>query len=308
MIISLPEEIRTCREGFRTLGELCANCLGCDDTVVKFDCSEMRFVDANLCAALGVVFKRLASVGKSVGVVGEIKPEVREILTYNNFLSCAVYGEKTMLPDPEELEFSEKLFLPYWNYSIDEAKGFIKGYARKLIANKWMPVMTEGVRTKMIESLGELFNNAKVHAESRFGVFVCGKYSPKRQTLSFTISDAGIGFRERLARDFNFSGNSSDAIDWAMKPKNTVKRTDEPGGLGLKLLHEFVWLNGGRMIIASDAGYFELSNGEPVLVEFEHPFPGTIVSLEVNAADSQSYSLKTESVNNGERTYANSNN
>lgn len=305
MTISLPDEIRTCRDGIRVLGKLCAECLRCDDTVVKFDCSELRFVDANLCAALGVVFKRLAYAGKSVGIAGEIKPEVREILTCNNFLSCAIHGEKTTLPDPEELEFSEKLFLPYWNYTVDEAKGFIKGYARKLMASKWMPMMSEGVRVKMIESLGELFNNAKVHAESRFGVFVCGKFSPKRQKLSFTISDAGIGFRERLVRDFKFSGNSSNAIAWALRPKNTVKRTDEPGGLGLKLLHEFIWLNGGRMIIASDAGYFELSHRETVLVEFDHPFPGTIVSLEVNAADAQSYSLKTESVNNGEHAYAN---
>ena len=308
MRVVLPGEIRTCHEGFRLLGDIYARSSGNDDAVVEFDCSELRFVDANLCAALGVIFDRLTNRGKRISIAGTIKQEVGEILAHNNFLSCAVKRERTMVPDPEELEFSDKVFFPYWNYDIHEAKSFIKGYARKLIASKWMPLMTDGVREKMIESLGELFNNVKVHAESRFGVSVCGKYSPKRRTLAFTIADAGIGFRERLSRDCGFKGNASDAINWALIPKNTAKHTNEPGGLGLKILNEFIFLNDGRMIIASDAGYYELSHRRVIREEFKCPFPGTVVSLEVNAADVQSYRLKTESVNNGEQANANSGN
>lgn len=305
MTLFLPEEIRTSREGFKIFGDLFAQCCKSEDCEVELNGTKLKFLDANLCAVLGVVIKRLSDIGKRISLMGEIKTEVRDILHCNNFMSCAVYGDNGALPDPEQLEFSDKLFFPYWNYSIDEAKGFIKGYARKLITTQWMPVMTDGVRAKIIESLGELFNNAKVHAESTFGVFVCGKYSPKRQTLSFTISDAGIGFRERLARDCRFSGNASDAIDWALKPRNTAKNTNEPGGLGLKILNEFIRLNGGRMIIASDSGYYELSHGNVIQDEFQFPFPGTVVSLEVNTADTQSYRLKTESVNNGGQAYAN---
>ena len=308
MTITLPDEIRTCNDGFRALSEVYAESCGHEDGEVEFDCAGLRFVDANLCAALGVVFERIIDSGKRIKIAGKIKQEVSEILRCNNFLSWAITRDNITFPDPEELEFSDKLFFPYWNYGVYEAKNFVKGYARKLIANKWMPIMTDGVRTKMIESLGELFNNAKVHAESSHGVFVCGKYSPKRQVLAFTISDAGIGFRERLSRDWHFNGSATEAIDWALTPKNTVKKTSEPGGLGLKILKEFIWLNNGRMVIVSDSGYFELSHREVVREEFEFPFPGTVVSPEVNAADTQSYSLKTESVNNGGQDNANSGN
>lgn len=306
MTITLPDEIRTCKDGFRALGEVYAESCGCEDAVVEIDCSMLRFVDANLCASLGVVFERIVAIGKRIKIIGEIKQEVSEILQCNNFLSWVRKSDNVTLPDPEELEFSDKLFFPYWNYGVHEAKSFIKGYARKLIANKWMPIMTDGVRTKMIESLGELFNNAKVHAESTHGVFVCGRYCPRRQVLAFTISDAGIGFRERLLRDGCFEGCATDAIDWALTPKNTAKNTIEPGGLGLKILNEFISLNDGRMIIVSDAGYYELSHRKVVREDFNFPFPGTVVSLEVNAADTQAYSLKTESVNNGEQANANS--
>ena len=308
MTITLPGEIRTCKEGFRVLGEVYAESCEREDAVVEFDCAGLHFVDANLCAALGVVFEQISANGKHIKISGEIKQEVGEILRCNNFLSWAIKSDNIILPDPEELEFSDKLFFPFWNYSVYEAKSFVKGYARKLIANKWMPIMTDGVRAKMIESLGELFNNAKVHAESTHGVFVCGKYSPKRQALAFTISDSGIGFRERLLRDWRFEGSAIAAINWALAPKNTVKNTSEPGGLGLKILNEFIWLNDGRMVIVSDTGYYELSHRKVVREEFKFPFPGTVVSLEVNAADTQSYSLKTESVNNGEQANANSSN
>ena len=46
----------------------------------------------------------------------------------------------------------------------------------------------------------------------------------------------------------------SAAIEWAMKGRNTTRSGDVPGGLGLKILKEFIQLNGGRLSIVDHIG------------------------------------------------------
>ena len=67
-----------------------------------------------------------------------------------------------------------------------------------------------------------------------------------------------------------------------------------PGGLGLKLLCEFIDLNGGCIQIVSDAGYWRRSGRQTAVTKLNHPFPGTVVSVEINTADTESYSLASE--------------
>lgn len=78
-----------------------------------------------------------------------------------------------------------------------------------------------------------------------------------------------------------------------MRDANTT-RSGESGGLGLKLIREFVSLNKGRIVIVSDAGYWELQNGQVTKEDFIYAFPGTIVLIEINTADTKSYALKSE--------------
>ena len=66
-----------------------------------------------------------------------------------------------------------------------------------------------------------------------------------------------------------------------------------PGGLGLKLLREFVRLNEGRIQIVSDRGYWECDTNGENAVRMEQSFPGTVV-LEINTADTKSSYLKSE--------------
>lgn len=85
-----------------------------------------------------------------------------------------------------------------------------------------------------------------------------------------------------------------DAIIWATTERHTTKEDSLPGGLGLKLLIDFIDLNGGRIQIVSDAGYWQQKSGESVTKQLRHPFPGTVVSLEINTADTKVYRLTPE--------------
>ncbi len=79
-----------------------------------------------------------------------------------------------------------------------------------------------------------------------------------------------------------------------MTGTNTTKSGPVPGGLGLKLLQEFVRKNNGSIIIASGQGYWELRQNRKTLRHLELPFPGTVVNIELNTADTSAYYLTSE--------------
>lgn len=78
-----------------------------------------------------------------------------------------------------------------------------------------------------------------------------------------------------------------------MRDKNTTRRK-KTGGLGLKLIREFIHFNKGKIIVVSDAGYWSLNKGEIEKNEFSFSFPGTVVLIEINTDDDSYYSLKSE--------------
>ena len=92
----------------------------------------------------------------------------------------------------------------------------------------------------------------------------------------------------------NLELSAVEAINWAMKGRNTTKKGPIPGGLGLKLLRDFIEINKGRIQIVSDLAYWEFTEGAVSTKEFSTPFTGTAVNIEINTADTQSYCLASE--------------
>ena len=75
------------------------------------------------------------------------------------------------------------------------------------------------------------------------------------------------------------------------------KRGPIPGGLGLKLLREFIQKNHGRLTVVSDKGYWEQHpDGNLEMTRMINPFPGTVVNIEINTSDQKTYVLSTEQV------------
>jgi hypothetical protein len=95
-----------------------------------------------------------------------------------------------------------------------------------------------------------------------------------------------------------FFGNqeigSVPAIRWALKGGHTTKTGNQPGGLGLKFLHDFARLNKGRIHIVSRFGFYEFNAGEESFAKMDGDYPGTVVTLEVNTADTAAYRLASE--------------
>src|SRR5690606_30003974 len=114
-------------------------------------------------------------------------------------------------------------------------------------------------------------------------------FFPNRHLLNFSVVDLGIGIQANVEKHTGVHFAPQTAIVWATEARNTTKRGGIPGGLGLKLLREFISLNGGRIQIVSDSGYWQQTKDKTMSRQLQYAFPGTVVTIEINTADKQSY-------------------
>ena len=151
--------------------------------------------------------------------------------------------------------------------------------------------MSPALKGKFFEGIDELFANSALHSKSSLPITVCGQFFPKSRLLDFAIVDGGRGIAGSVSSTGRRFPNEADAIDWAMQPGNTTREGDIPGGLGSEILREFIALNGGRLIIASGAGFWCQKGNSVIKSPLRHSFPGTTVILEINTSDRNKYDL-----------------
>ena len=251
---------------------------------ITIDMQATTWFDADMCAVLGAI---LYSLGKNLNEINlvNIDPNVERILSKNGFLSH--YG-KEKIPDRWGTTIA------YQRLDVDDDRYFSDYIENELIHRSEMPDMSLGLLKKFRESIFEIFSNAVLHSRTRLGIFSCGQFFPKRDRLDFTVADLGVGIRQNIKDCTGYDFSPQDAILWATKGNNTTKRDNVPGGLGLKLLGEFIDLNKGCIQIVSDAGYWRRKGERTVVEKLKYPFPGTVVNVEINTADTSSYSLASE--------------
>ena len=290
MRFSLPR-IRHNYSSFETLAYLYAQTKGIILDDIEIDMRATDWFDADMCAAFGAILYSLGNRLNEVSLV-HIPQRVERILSKNGFLSH--YG-RARIPDQYETTIA------YRRFDIEDDHYFADYIERELIYRSEIPEMSSALLKKFRESIFEIFSNAVLHSRTDLGIFSCGQFFPKRNRLDFTVADLGVTMLENIKNytESEFSSEEAitspeEAITWATKEGHTTKRGKLPGGLGLKILCDFINLNGGCLQIVSDAGYWQLKNNEVVTKRLTYSFPGTIVSVEINTADTGVYVLTSE--------------
>jgi hypothetical protein len=253
-------------------------------SAIDIDMSSTTWFDADMCAPFGAILYRLGSNLNTVQITN-IPDAVGEILSKNGFLSH--YG-RGKIPD------TWGTTIPYQRFDVKDDRYFASYIEQEFVHRPEMPNMSPGLIKKFKESVFEIFSNAVLHSQTQLGIFSCGQYFPKRHCLDFAVADLGIGIRENVRIHTGIDITAPEAIDWATKGRNTTKRGPIPGGLGLKLLREFIKLNRGSLQIVSDRGYWKLEKDQVSTSPLKAPFPGTIVTIEINTSGQQSYRLSSE--------------
>ena len=277
------DDIRCDYRGFQRLIELAdtTSQLAFDELIL--DMSQATWFDANMSAPLGAILYRIGRRVNSVTPTN-VSPRVNQILRKNGFLS--VYGQEKV-PDTNETT------IEYRRFETKDDR-FFATYIENNFVGKGLPAMSEGLHKRLRESIFEIFSNAVIHSETRYGIFACGQFFPTKNYLNFSIADLGIGIRQNIKNSLGLDMPADEAIKWATEDSNTTKTGSIPGGLGLKLLSEFITQNKGSIQIVSDRGYWQLLGGRVTTNKFKCPFPGTVVNIRINTADTSAYCLVSE--------------
>ena len=271
-------------EGFSALTRLYSQTRDCLFENIEIDMRSVDWFDADMCSVFGAILYSLGSDLNNVALTN-ISPPVEQILSKNGFL--VHYGQAWNIVDHWETTIS------YNRFDIGEDRYFSDYIDNEFINREEIPQMSHALLKKFREGLFEIFNNAMIHSGTKLGVFSCGQFFPNRNRLNFTVVDLGIGIRKKVSDYLELDISPEQAIEWATEGTNTTKK-DTPGGLGLRLLCDFIDLNGGRIQIASDAGYWCRENRNAITRQLDHPLLGTAVNLEINTADTRSYRLSHE--------------
>jgi hypothetical protein len=268
--------IRSDFAGFSRLGRLHEELLAYRSSNIKIDLSRVAWLDAHLAAPLLIVLRRAGTRGNTFEFINA-QPDVALTLRKNRFFArAATDTHQTTMPTTE--------------FSLTEGVKFSL-YAKRHLNRKEVPDMSPALRGKFYEGIDELFANSALHSNATISLAVCGQFYPRNRRLDFTLADGGRTIAGCL-RDSKIGPYSDDrAIAWAMEPYNTTRQGDIPGGLGSKLLREFIELNGGKLIVASRAGFWCQKGTTVIHSLLSHPFPGTAVILEINTADTNKYDL-----------------
>jgi len=276
-------DIRSDATGFNALAALSEKAKALLFEKVDLDFQDCTFFEANMAAPFYAVLTKYYE-GMNVVTPTNIRSDIRTILQKNRFLCELGFCE---------LHDSNQTTLPFKRFKLTSGEQF-SDYLDQYMHDRGIPKMSDGLAKKFRQSLFEIFQNATQHSQSEQGIFVCGQFFPKQHRLDFTIADAGIGIRENVRRFWkNEKINSCQAITWALQGANTT-RQNQPGGLGLKLIKDFLRLNRGKLLIVSRYGFYEFSASGESCRKLKHDFPGTCVNIELNTNDMNRYTLKSE--------------
>ncbi len=285
--ISVPKFVLSNIEGYKLLSELLHNTKNLTDYKIILNFRENKWFEANLCAILGSIVHLLEKKRNTIEYVN-LSTAVMNVFAKNSFLDGNNLTNKKIT----------SRVMTYKKFKKDEESNFKDYIDRELLSIEELPTMSDLLKKKINKSIFEIFNNAFSHGKCEC-IFTCGQYFETKKRLNFTIVDLGKTIRSNVNKYLIHSNQSKlssiKAIEWAVEEGNTTKTGDIPGGLGLSLIRDFLVLNKGKIQIVSAMGYWEQNQESIVdLLKINHKFEGTIVNLEFNLNDKNSYLLKEE--------------
>lgn len=263
------------RSGFTTIAEFvgtAASALAVGDEAFTLDMSSANWVNAPSVAALGAAIEWLTASGMAISVVLPTDGKVRAILRRNGFTSRFIGGERY---DPYGS------VLPYETFDVGEAEAVLAYVQDRFLGREELAELPDDFREGMHLAFWELHANSEEHGRAR-RVHVAGQYYPNDHSLSFQITDDGVGFKQCVNSALSCEWTALECIAWATQPSKSTRRSGVPGGLGLKTLIDIVGANRGQLQIVSGDGYWELSNRGNVQHVLPFTCPFTAVTVTVN--------------------------
>ena len=288
MIINIPYKVCSDYEGLNSLIEIFNRVKNVNFDTITFDFQNCKWFEANLCAVLGTICHNITQNINNVEFINFDK-KIETVFSKNGFLQH--FGGWRL----QDYNYTT---IKYRRYQSNEQSLFKIYLDEELLTKKDFPRMSVPLKKKIHESIFEIFENSISHGASEY-VFSCGQYYPQKSPprIDFTIVDIGRSIKTNVNEFLKQSLSGVETIKWAVKGNNTTKVGNTPGGLGLKLIREFLELNKGELQIISAEGFWQQNKKNVIFTKnLQNPFPGTIVNLEFNI-DNNYYFTKEDKLN-----------
>lgn len=258
--------------------------------LIWIDLANVKKFDSNLFAMLSAKCVYYSLQGTRIRIINFPRDIENKISYYrtkdkNNTKKITVSDSK-----------SKKDLINYNEFRSGDSIGF-NSYIRRIFENDNynIPSMTPSLKNRILEGLGEVFGNVKMHTDSD-KVFVCGQVLfGSSNRLDVTIVNIGKTIKETVAEYCQITGKEmpTHCIEWCTVDGNTTK-INKTGGLGLATIKDFASKNEGKLHIVSDNEYYQLGKRNMVNTFKSGRFNGTAVNIEINLNDKKSYRLSTD--------------
>ena len=291
MVIKMPSNINSSIKGSKVfvqvLNKICSAKTG-ETIVLNF--SDMEWIDANLLAALGAVLEE--NIGRVTirYVRNSIRPKIEKLLAKNQF---GKYFHLSKVSDENDTIIEYKIT------DGREIKEFARYFKESVLFRDAMPVLSDGLREKILENVLEIFGNAPMHGGCD-KVYSCGQIFPQKNVIKFTIANTGHTIKENVidyyAHELNEDAYPEETISWATAEYNSTKKivNGKSGGLGLFYLKQFVKENKGSITICSSDEVWSYKDNKEKTDRMNDIFSGTMVTIEINTNDNNRYYLEDE--------------
>lgn len=282
MSLLIPQAIHSTQEGFSKLFDTFKVYLDSKNEHKKIilDFKSNTWFDANL---LPIVYAFIIYGKDYYNIESEYsnqpKDKLHKLLIRNNFArECFGLDYK---PKNNETVVPFKIFRAADTYSFG-------AYIDAEIV-RYFPDMEERVKKDLSAYIQELFGNAQIHGNCS-KVFTCGQYYYQNHKMDFTIVDVGYTISENVLNYLTELRKEipESCIAWAVEPEHSTKRTNS-GGIGLSLMHDFIYYNKGKFQIVSGNEFWELNERNVVISKLHNIFPGTIINIEIDQNDNNYY-------------------
>lgn len=289
MNLLFPRSIKSNYEGYCQIINLLHPFLYSDECCdVIFDFSNLNWYDANLLPIIGACIETKIKTHK-LKFKKHIPKKIKTLWGKNGF------GRYFNIDERSDTYNST---IAYSIFDANEGKNFGNYVDTKLLSNPELPAMSQGLRKQISLNIQEIFGNAPMHGHCNT-VLSCGQHYYTQKKLLFTIVNLGLTIQENVVEYFStFLGEKPPlhTISWAVIEDNSTKPmlNGKSGGKGLAYLHEFIQKNQGKLQICSGNEYWEANTDGETKELLPSNFPGTIVTIEINLNDTNSYMLTSE--------------
>lgn len=254
---------------------------------ITVDFKHVQFISANLFAVLGACFDKSIVKNNNLIKFTNVNPSIQKLMTRNKFA-------KYLNIKSQEDKYNTCIKYNIFSAQTEQLEEFEKYLIFYIFEHKEIPIMSSEYKNLVMDNFLEIFNNVIDHAEAK-SVYVCGQYFRRKNKLEFSIVDIGKTFTQKINLYFSERGKSAPEkhIEWALGEGNSTK-INEPGGLGLTTLLEFLQYNNGSFTIVSHDELYEYNSKGSRTIYLDNCFPGTIVTISVNLQDNNLYIYNKE--------------